>query len=75
MRRRQENLKAVKEAPGKTMARVCPRAHGGQTDVLGHVHQEQKWRGIFWGAKIYLKSLPQWNNLSLNAVEMASLGS
>ena len=52
MRRRQENLKAVKEAPGKTMARVCPRAHGGQTDGLGHVHQEQKWRGIFWGAKI-----------------------
>ena len=57
------------------MARVCQRAHGGQTDVLGHVHQEQKWRGIFWGAKIYLKILPQWNNLSLNAVEMASLGS
>ena len=25
------------------MARVCQRAHGGQTDVLGHVHQEQKW--------------------------------
>ena len=75
MRWWQENLKAVKEAPGKTMARVCQRAHGGQTDGLGHVHQEQKWRGIFWGAKIYLKILPQWNNLSLNVVEMASLGS
>ena len=71
----QEILKAVKEAPGRTMARVCQRAHGGRTDILGHVHQEQKWRGIFWESKIYLKILPQWNNLSLNAAEMASLGS
>lgn len=55
-------------------ARGCQSAHGGQTGDLGRVHQEQKWRRTFWEANIF-KILLQWNNLPLNAAEMASLGS
>lgn len=48
-----------------------PEGSSRQTDILGRVCREQKWKGISWESKMHLKILHQWNHLSSNTAGMA----